>query len=88
MSDADLFTPLVIAIIGLIVGYIGAGDDTPQKPRSPVEKFFNVIKWISIIVIAGYILLIVAALTDGIGDIPLIGGAVWVRGHWRRKSRY
>lgn len=78
------------AVCGLIVGLIAGSTHEKGEPLNPVQTFFEVIKWISIIIIALYILLIVAALTDGIGDIPLVGGAVWVsghwtRGHWRRK---
>lgn len=77
---------LIIAIIGLIIGYSGAGNPTDDKPRTSTQNFFNIIKWLSIIIIAIYVIIIVAALTDGLGDIPLLGGSyVWVRGHWRRK---
>ena len=86
MSDNSFFYPLIFAVIGLIVGYCGEGNEISGKSLSPTEKFFKAIKWVSIIVIAIYALLIVAALTDGIGDIPLLGGGyIWVRGHWRHR---
>lgn len=72
--------PLYYAIAGLFVGYIMA-----EAAKNPWKIIGSIIKWISIVIIAMYILIIVAALTDGIGDIPLIGGTVWVSGHWRRK---
>lgn len=78
------FYPLIVAVIGLIAGFSAEGD-TNDKSRQSNEKFWEVIKWISIVVLFLYALLIVGALTDGIGDIPLIGGTVWVRGHWRRR---
>lgn len=80
----NFWYPLFWAIGGLIVGLIGEGNHEKGKPLTSAQSFFAVVKWISIVVIALYILLIVAALTDGIGDIPLIGGAVWVSGHWTR----
>ncbi len=80
----NFWIPLYWAIGGLIVGLIGDANHEKDKLRTSVQNFFNVIKWISIVVIALYILLIVAAMTDGIGDVPLIGGAVWVSGHWTR----
>ncbi|GEM_PF-5172582 len=74
---------LVIAIIGFIIGYCGEGNN-PIK--TPAEKFSQILKWISVIVLGIYVLAIVAALTDGIGDVPLLGGGyIWVRGHWRRR---
>ena len=77
---------LLAAVAGLIVGYCFEGNRTPGKELSPREKFFKIIKWVSVIIIALYILIVVAALTDGIGDLPLLGGGyVWVRGHWRRR---
>ncbi|MGA2417696.1 MAG: hypothetical protein ABSF55_00400 [Candidatus Staskawiczbacteria bacterium] len=88
MDDYTIFYPLIIAVVGLVIGYSAEGNSTPQNPRSPKEKFWHIIKWLSIIVIALYVLIIVGAMTDGIGDIPLLGGAYWVRGHWRRYPRY
>ncbi len=88
MNDYTIFYPLIIAAICLALGYYYQGD-TNDKSRPPIQKIWQVIKWISIIIIALYILLIVAAFTDGIGDLPLLGGGyVWVTGHWRRKSRH
>jgi hypothetical protein len=82
----NFFYPLIVACIGLVVGYCWEGNVDNSKARSPSEKFFKIIKWLSIVVIVIYILIIVAALTDGIGDIPLLGGGyIWVRGHWRRR---
>ena len=71
------------AVIGLIIGYCGEGNNSV---KTPAEKFCQILKWLSIIILAIYILVIVAAVTDGLGDIPLLGGGyVWVRGHWRRR---
>ncbi len=75
----------IAAVVGLIIGHCGEGD-THNRSRSAGEKFCQIIKWISIIILVLYVLIIIAALTDGIGDIPLLGGgAYWVRGHWRRR---
>lgn len=77
---------LIVAVICLIIGYCGEGNEIRGKLLSPREKFCKVLKWLSIVVISIYVLAIVAALTDGIGDVPLLGGGyVWVRGHWRRR---
>jgi hypothetical protein len=78
----DLQTLFILALVGLIIGYSGEGS---TKDKSSPQRFCEAIKWISIIILALYILIIVAAFTEGLGDIPLIGGAVWVRGHWRRR---
>ena len=76
----------IAAIVGLVFGYALEGNKAHSHQLSPKEKFFKAIKWISIIVLAIYALVIVAAFTDGLGDIPLLGGGyVWVRGHWRRR---
>ena len=84
--DNQVFLPLIIAVVGLTLGYSLEGNKSQANALSPREKFFKVIKWISIIVIFIYLLILAAALTDGIGDIPLLGGGyIWVRGHWRRR---
>lgn len=81
----DAFTGIFYwSICGLIVGLIAASTHEKGRDLSPIQAFFNMIKWVSIVIIAIYILLVVAALSDGIGDIPLIGGAIWVSGHWTR----
>lgn len=82
--DSQYLYPLYIALVGLIIGFCFEGNDA--KNRTPFEKLCTVIKWTSVVVIALYILVIVAAMTDGLGDLPLLGGGyVWVRGHWRRR---
>ena len=74
---------MVVAIIGLIIGHCGEGN---SSIKTPAEKFLQILKWISIVILFVYALVVVAAVTDGIGDIPLLGGGyIWVRGHWRRR---
>lgn len=81
MTNTTLLCLLIVAIIGLIVGYCGEG-----KKITSQEKLCTVVKWISIIILALYVLVIVAVLTDGFGDVPLLGGgAYWVHGYWRRR---
>lgn len=75
--------PLYAAIAGLIIGYCGEGN-IANNVRTPGQKFWQIIKWISLIIIALYIVVILMAISDGIAGIPLLGGAYWVRGHWRR----
>lgn len=72
--------PFIIAIVLLVIGYTYEGSSITSQ-----ERFYTALKWVGIGIIAIYILLVVAALSDGLGDIPLLGGgAYWVRGHWRR----
>ena len=69
--DSQPFLPLMVAIVGLVIGFSGEGNN--DKNPTPSQKFCKIIKWISIIVIAIYVLVLVAVLTDGIG-LPCVCG--------------
>jgi hypothetical protein len=62
-SESYLYI-FIVAIVGLIVGYCFEGNGL-----TPGERFFQIIKWISVVIVAVYALVIVAALSDGLGDI-------------------